>query len=156
MTLEIIGVTHDGKEIADAVMDYIDINHSSLESIMLEIPQGWQVFYNEFFGPMAKHYLQQGKNVIEGDRKYWDIMGTTYEEALAAAKKDFNKFKRKQTLYHFLGFLNGRATFDRHRDMNLMLHEENPDIVVVGSAHASYLKNTIQIYLSPILLTLHQ
>ena len=69
---EIIGVHHEGEEIQQAVITYIDNYYPKLEKIMLELTPSWRQWrysglMTDFFEPIANHYESKGDSCLKKD-----------------------------------------------------------------------------------------
>ncbi len=141
--MEIIGVSHARKEISEVVAGYIDCKHPNLESILIELSPEYKQFEgngDDFFRPMADYFESKGVRVIPGDRKRWDVMGLSGEEAVDMYHNNPLKFVALETVSIYLGLLNGKLFKDRDEDMDALCKQEKPDVVVVGGSHAKYIK----------------
>ncbi len=158
---EIIGVYHSGKKVKDAVITYITKNHPNLESLMLELPENWKdVFFrykldDDFFLPLALNYSEQSNvKVIAGDCLHYEIDGG-FENFISELYFIKNLPYKKQNLrkhYETIklamlyeirdmkSMLNGKFIHDRNIDMARIAMEQDPEVVVLGNVHASFLK----------------
>ena len=162
---EIIGVAHSGKLVQDAIINYLASQHPNLESLMLEVPENWEddvagCLMNPFFIDIGDELANYDIDVIAGDRKYWDIYGG-YNKVLkkgqplldAPMPKSFQDSLRLESkLVAFklwgntkrnLGYFTGKTVTQRNQDMAEVAMQYDPDVVVVGMEHASYLKKKV-------------
>lgn len=144
----ILGVSHIG-EFKDDVIRYIDANHPEFESIMLELPPGWEGMQeydfitkkkDPFFKPIAEYYQDKGRKIVVGDTAYRDILKPL--EAHIDGNQNTKELLRY--FYTFTGFLDGRVIKNRNEAMQKVFQEEQPDITLVGGMHAKYLKKQNQ------------
>lgn len=139
---EIIGVNHEGEKLRDAVLNYVDSKHPNLKKIMLELAPSYEITHSNdsFFTHMAKHYQEKDVEVIIGDRKHWNVLGSSLEEILDMHKNNPLKLYFKTKLGLCKGFFNGKLFKDRNQDMNILFNEQKPEVTIVGGFHAKYLK----------------
>ena len=145
-TKEIIGVFHEGREIRERVIDYIDAKYPDLESLMIEIPPGidHNRIYLPFFSDIALYYQEKGVRIVEGDRKYWELRGIQPEEIFEMSEEEYDRYLEHQdkniSWLNLWAYLNGKLVRNRNIDMNEVLQEESPEVCLVGGEHGRYLK----------------
>jgi hypothetical protein len=162
MSLEthLIGVHHEGKEIAQRVIDYVDETHPNLENIMIELPEDWHNLAEVgegFFIDLGLHYEQKGVKVIPGDRLYHQVLDQrdNLKEIEELKAMDSGNKKITMALYLLAKYsltvpikplkiihagVTGKLIKNRNIDMDALLQEEKPEVVVLGGLHTKYLK----------------
>ena len=134
LMMEILGVPHS-HEYLNAIDKYISDKYGEgLESLMLEIPPlpEWVCLHqlqDGFFSDLARKYQETGTRII-----YGDLNGAMPIREDAGS---FAKFFHGINLYVI-----GNLFRSRNKGMAEAVRAENPELVVVGGAHAIYLKKT--------------
>jgi len=150
--MELLGVLHS-TEYLDDVLKYLEQAHpEGIESLMVELPPEWPQLKKEelvtdgtsFFERIVRKYEAMGVKIIYGDK------GRLSTPCLRESPKTF-----KDRLVEFLltgllspsphytdaSYLRDRFGNERNEAMAQVVREEKPQVIVVGRAHADYLKS---------------
>jgi len=147
----IFGVTHSD-EYYDIASNFLRERFpAGIESLMLKLPLWYQEYdyldYN-FFDKLRKEYESKGTRIIFGDTKIKRVP-KKIDQALRITK--LPGFDPKNTKIKYLDYLNilcyglgsmAWTIFAHTRDKGMLktMEDETPQVVVVGTAHADYLK----------------
>jgi hypothetical protein len=159
---ELIGLAHV-PENWERLKTYLDNRYIRINSLMLEVPPNWRKLVDQdyarerFFCPLAELYEWRGTRIIAGDRNRHVIEPEMPDEFFELEKRirlglEPNTLKRLKAKFKLRGNYFKYAT---KIDFNLMspsksakrnegfleaVIEESPEVIIVGDAHAQYIK----------------
>lgn len=161
---EIIGL-HHLKEDLESLVNFVDSEFGTPESLMLELPCDWRcrkdmIITSKYFYKLAEEYGPRGTRIIAGDRNRYIVepllpewflnrdeqlrKGEWQPETLGEGIKGFFEILGEILRYEVkltLNRLSPAKTQKRNEGLLEAFNEEKPGITIVGDSHAQYLKS---------------
>ena len=147
--MELVGLIHDLDYIYP-IQKYLDKTFKSIDSLMLELPPEIKhEKHHEFFLRLKDTYSKRGIKIIYGDincvEPSQEFMANLSEMIGTRKKMNSNKFGKLCSIMSEMMVLYWDNFYSKKRDEGMLksIYDNNPDLIIVGSAHGDYLKTKI-------------